>query len=104
MYRAVAFVLLLVASACARDATRHLSIATGGTGGVYYPYGGTLARLLTTHLPGVNATAEVTGASVDNQKLLQLGRVDLAFTLAGMIESLYRSLPYSSSRRPTPSS
>jgi TRAP transporter TAXI family solute receptor len=79
---AVAAGLVLTCGACARDDTRHLSIATGGTGGVYYPYGGTLARLLTTHLPGVNATAEVTGASVDNLKLLQLGRVDLAFTLA----------------------
>ena len=77
------FVFCVVLSvACSHDETRHLSIATGGTGGVYYPYGGTLARLLTTHLPGVNATAEVTGASVDNLKLLQLGRVDLAFTLA----------------------
>lgn len=74
--------VLLAATACTRDDTRHLSIATGGTGGVYYPYGGALAGVLTTHLPRVNATAEVTGASVDNLKLLQLGRVDLAFTLA----------------------
>ena len=69
---------------------QNLSIGTGGTGGVYYPYGGTLARLLTTHLPGVNATAEVTGASVDNLKLLQLGRVDLAFTLADSLAEAQR--------------
>jgi TRAP transporter TAXI family solute receptor len=78
----VCCLLLIASSACARDETRHLSIATGGTGGVYYPYGGALARVLTAHVPQVNATAEVTGASVDNLKLLQLGRVDLAFTLA----------------------
>jgi TRAP transporter TAXI family solute receptor len=59
-----------------------MSIATGGTGGVYYPYGGALARLISESMPGVQATAEVTGASVDNLKLLQQGRVDLAFTLA----------------------
>ena len=80
--RLTLIVVMLGVAGCARDATRHVSIATGGTGGVYYPYGGTLARLLTTHLPGINATAEVTGASVDNLKLLQLGRVELAFTLA----------------------
>ena len=63
-------------------APRFLSIATGGTGGVYYPYGGALARLMTEKLPNVQATAEVTGASVDNLKLMQLGKVDVAFTLA----------------------
>jgi TRAP transporter TAXI family solute receptor len=61
---------------------RFLSIATGGVGGVYYPYGGAVARLVSAHVPGVQATAEVTGASVDNLRLLQQGRVDLAFTLA----------------------
>jgi TRAP transporter TAXI family solute receptor len=80
----------MLAGACTRADTRHLSIATGGTGGVYYPYGGTLARVLSSHLPGVNATAEVTGASVDNLKLLQLGRVDLAFTLADSLAEAQR--------------
>src|SRR5690349_17137268 len=61
---------------------RFLSIATGGTGGVYYPYGGALARILTAKLPNTQVTAEVTGASVDNLKLMQQGRADLAFTLA----------------------
>jgi len=78
----LAFVL---AAACggasSTPAPRFLSIATGGTGGVYYPYGGAIARLV-SEIPGVQATAEVTGASVDNLKLLQLGKVDLAFTLA----------------------
>ena len=67
---------------CAGAQPRFLSIATGGTGGVYYPYGGALARLITDHLPNTQATAEVTGASVDNLKLIQQGKVDVAFTLA----------------------
>ena len=58
-----------------------LSIATGGTGGVYYPLGGGLAALISKHIPGVEATAEVTTASVDNMKLLHADRVALAFTL-----------------------
>jgi TRAP transporter TAXI family solute receptor len=75
---------LIAAASCnsASAPPRFLSIATGGTGGVYYPYGGAVARLISAHLPGVQATAEVTGASVDNLKLLQQGKVDLAFTLA----------------------
>lgn len=58
-----------------------LSIATGGTGGVYYPLGGAMAALISKHLPGTEATAEVTTASVDNMKLIHTGRVALAFTL-----------------------
>ena len=61
---------------------RYLSIATGGTGGVYYPYGGGIAKILNEHLAGVRASAEVTAASVDNLKLIRDGRADLAFTLA----------------------
>src|SRR3990170_687240 len=59
-----------------------LSIATGNTGGVYYPYGGGLAKVLSESLPKVEVTAEVTAASVDNLKLIQLGKVDIAFALA----------------------
>lgn len=74
----------LVLGACGGQGgdVRFLSIATGGTGGVYYPYGGALARVFTEDVPGVQVTAEVTSASVDNLKLMQQGRVDLAFTLA----------------------
>ncbi len=61
---------------------RYLSIATGGTGGVYYPYGGGIAKVLNERLPHVRATAEVTAASVDNIKFIRDGHADLAFTLA----------------------
>ncbi len=59
-----------------------LSIATGTTGGVYFPLGGGLASLMSRHIPGVSATAEVTPASVDNIRLLQAKRADIAFVLA----------------------
>lgn len=62
--------------------TQRLSIATGGTGGVYYPYGGGLAQVLTDHVPKVEATAEVTAASVDNMKFLKQGTSDIAFVMA----------------------
>ncbi|MGH6784312.1 MAG: TAXI family TRAP transporter solute-binding subunit, partial [Sphingomicrobium sp.] len=59
-----------------------LSIATGTTGGVYFPLGGGLAALMSRHIPGVSATAEVTPASVDNMRLIQAKRADIAMTLA----------------------
>jgi uncharacterized protein len=72
-------------AACRQDGApraRFLSIATGGTGGVYYPYGGGIAKLLNENIPGVRASAEVTAASVDNLKLIREKKADIAFTLA----------------------
>src|SRR5688500_9698620 len=60
----------------------NLSIATGGTGGVYYPLGGGLGNVLSKVLPGVSATAEVTGGSVDNMRLIGTGKPYIAFTQA----------------------
>ena len=74
------FLAFALENASAQVKTR-LAIATGGTGGVYYPLGGGLAALISKYLPGVEATAEVTTASVDNMKLLHGNRVALVFTL-----------------------
>jgi TRAP transporter TAXI family solute receptor len=67
-----------------------LSIATGGTGGVYYPLGGGLAALISKHLPGVEATAEVTTASVDNMRLLHADRIALALTQSDIASDAYQ--------------
>jgi TRAP transporter TAXI family solute receptor len=53
---------------------QNISIATGGTGGVYYPMGGGMAAVLSKYVPGMQATAEVTGGSVDNLKLINSGK------------------------------
>jgi len=73
-------------SSPARAKVTRLSIATGGTGGVYYVYGGALARLISESVPGVEATAEVTSASIDNLKFLRDGKADIAFTLADTLK------------------
>ena len=72
----------LIAATPALAQQKRLSIATGGTGGVYYPMGGAIASVVTKSLPGVEATAEVTSASVDNMRLIGAGKADIAFTLA----------------------
>jgi TRAP transporter TAXI family solute receptor len=56
-----------------------INIATGGTAGTYFPLGGAMAEILNSNIPGVNATAEATNASVANVNLLQGGSVQLAF-------------------------
>ncbi len=65
----------------AASAQQNIAIATGGTGGVYYPMGGGMANVLSKHLPGVQATARVTGGSVDNLKLIGSQQSEVAFTM-----------------------
>ncbi|MCU4652683.1 TAXI family TRAP transporter solute-binding subunit [Roseibacterium sp. SDUM158016] len=76
----------LGAPALAQD---QLSIATGGTGGVYFPMGGGLAEIINTHVDGYSATAEVTGASVENMGLIATGDADLAIGLADTVAQAY---------------
>ena len=61
---------------------QNISIATGGTGGVYYPMGGGLAAVLSSKVPGMSATAEVTGGSVDNLNLIGSGKPYVGFSMA----------------------
>lgn len=56
-----------------------LSIATGGTGGTYFPLGGAMASIFNSNVPGVTANAESTGASVANIDLVSQGESELAF-------------------------
>jgi len=74
-------VLLFAGTVVSGPTVRRISIATGGTGGVYFVLGGGLARLISQYIPGVQATAEVTSASVDNMRLIGAKRADIAFTL-----------------------
>ncbi|SFP77701.1 TAXI family TRAP transporter solute-binding subunit [Tranquillimonas alkanivorans] len=83
-YALVAFAAFAT-SASAQD----LSIATGGTGGTYYPYGGGLAELIGRHVDGASATAEVTGASVENMALIAREESDLAIALADTVYAAY---------------
>lgn len=69
---------------------QRLSIATGGTGGVFYPYGGGIAKVVSDYVPNVRATAEVTSASIDNLKFIWGGKADLALTLADTLDEAYR--------------
>jgi uncharacterized protein len=55
------------------------SIATGGTGGVWYPLGGAIGGLIGNTVPNTEATSEATTAAIDNLKLLTANRAGMAF-------------------------
>jgi TRAP transporter TAXI family solute receptor len=77
---AAALAMTLLAVACG-EPQKMLSVVTGGTGGVYYPLGGGLANELSGALPGYQVSAEVTGGSIDNLKLVAAGQADVGFSM-----------------------
>jgi TRAP transporter TAXI family solute receptor len=69
---------------------QNISIATGGTGGVYYPLGGGMAAVLSKYVPGIQATAEVTGGSVANLQLIGTGKPYIGMTMADATLDAYK--------------
>jgi TRAP transporter TAXI family solute receptor len=107
-YRSFALIPALLLSGCGPASSdgggagvTRLSIATGGTGGVYYPYGGGIAKIISQHIPNVEATAEVTAASVDNLKLVRDRKSDMAFTTADTLaEAVQGTGPFEGAKLP----
>jgi TRAP transporter TAXI family solute receptor len=84
------FTLFAVGSAPAK--TEYISIGTGGTGGIYYPYGGGVAEIWNKYVPGVRAVAEVTGASVENVKLADKGETVIGEVMGDVAVAGYDGL------------
>jgi uncharacterized protein len=91
-----AIAALVLASACAPDdngngeeaggsgASSHLRLATGSTGGTYFPLGGGMAAVWSNQIDGLRVSTQATGASVENLRLLQSGEVELAMAVNGV--------------------
>ncbi|MEO7254789.1 MAG: TAXI family TRAP transporter solute-binding subunit [Casimicrobium sp.] len=91
MRRVVALLACAVTALLAvASGAQNISIATGGTGGVYYPLGGGMAAALSKYVPGLQATAEVTGGSVDNLKLIGTGKPYIGFSMADASLDAYK--------------
>ncbi|CCG04446.1 TAXI family TRAP transporter solute-binding subunit [Blastococcus saxobsidens] len=69
----------------AQEFDEQLTFATGGTGGVYYPYGGGMANLLSSEIPGLTVTVQETNASVDNMQLLDTNQAQMALALGDVV-------------------
>ena len=86
----VRIVALLAAAVAAAAQAQNLSIATGGTGGVYYPLGGGMAAVLSKYVDGMQATAEVTGGSVANLQLIGTAKPYIALTMSDATLDAYK--------------
>ncbi|WP_022665012.1 TAXI family TRAP transporter solute-binding subunit [Desulfospira joergensenii] len=71
-------------------------IATGGTGGTYYPLGGMLAQMISNKVvidgKKLSATAETGNASVANATLLSRGGIESAFVAADILDAAYKGI------------
>ena len=75
-------VVLALASCADGDTSRRFaSLGTAGTGGIYYPLGGALARMIGEAVPGLQVTAEVTGGSVENLNRVAAGEMDIGMAI-----------------------
>ena len=81
-------VLGLVAAGHAGES---LILATGGTAGTYYPFGGTMAKIWNSKIPGMNVTAQATGASVENVRLMNRDEVERALVQSDTIDFAFNA-------------
>lgn len=66
-------------------APTQMILATGGTAGTYYPLGGAMAQIFNKHA-NVNVTAQATGASIENLRLVNKKDAELALVQSDMMD------------------
>jgi len=80
---------LMVLSLAACGGSGELILATGGTGGSYYPYGGAMATVFNNNIEGINVTSTTSGASTENARLLNKNEADLAILQNDVLDYAY---------------
>ncbi|MBL3540551.1 TAXI family TRAP transporter solute-binding subunit [Aminivibrio sp.] len=79
LFAAFSAVLLLSYLPGAVSARTYLSIATGSTGGTYYPLGGGIAEIISRNVPEFQVTSETGNASAANINLVGTRQIEMAF-------------------------
>lgn len=88
---AIVFIFSVALVGCAPQKT-NLILATGGTSGTYYPFGGAMAQIFNSKIENMNVTAQSTGASVENLKLIGKKEAELAIVQNDMTDYAYNGL------------
>ncbi len=85
---AAALGIILSLSAC--NEKKNYILATGGTSGTYYPFGGAIANIWNTKIENMNVTAQATGASAENLRLISKGDAEFATVQNDVMDYAYR--------------
>lgn len=84
-------IMLVALAGPAQAADTQLILATGGTAGTYYPFGGAMARIWNSKISGMNVTAQTTGASAENVRLINKKEVELALVQSDTLDFAYNA-------------
>jgi len=79
----------LILTGCTKTANKDYILATGGTSGTYYPFGGAIANIWNTKIDGMNVTAQATGASAENLRLINKGEAEYAIVQNDVMDYAY---------------
>lgn len=60
----------------------YLRFSTAGTGGTYYPMGGAISSLISKKCDNISVSAETSGGSAENVRLIEQGITDMAWANA----------------------
>ena len=87
---AAAVALAAGLTGCAKSTAKNYILATGGTSGTYYPFGGAIANIWNTSIDGMNVTAQATGASAENLRLISRGEAEFATVQNDVMDYAYK--------------
>ena len=82
-------VTAIMLASCSKNAKKDYILATGGTGGTYYPFGGAIANIWNTKIENMNVTAQATGASAENLRLINKGEAEYAIVQNDVMDYAY---------------
>jgi hypothetical protein len=84
-------VLFLVGAVASVQAADNLVLATGGTAGTYYPFGGAMAKIWNSKIKDMNVTAQTSGASAENVRLVNKKEVELALVQSDTLDFAFNA-------------
>jgi uncharacterized protein len=84
-------VLFVIGAAAAVQAADNLVLATGGTAGTYYPFGGAMSKIWNSKIKDMNVTAQTSGASGENVRLINKKEVELALVQSDTLDFAFNA-------------
>lgn len=90
-FAAIGVLCLFLIGAVAAQAADNLVLATGGTAGTYYPFGGAMAKIWNSKIKNMNVTAQTSGASGENVRLINKKEVELALVQSDTLDFAFNA-------------
>jgi hypothetical protein len=84
--------MFLIGAVVSVQAADNLVLATGGTAGTYYPFGGAMSKIWNSKIKDMNVTAQTSGASGENIRLMNKKEVELALVQSDTLDQAWNGM------------